>query len=134
MADESFGKTGSGSASKPPADPTADIDDDWALDDPEQAVPSPADLPVKLTPASSTPASSTPAEAAVSGPPTDEIDSEWPEDDEPSELSLKHPKVPTAANIPVEAASPAATPPASPPSDSVAPLHGADAQVALNRY
>jgi len=94
MADAS-GKSGSPTISSIAA-PTADIDDEWALDDTEDAA-APA-----ATPSSAVLEAA--QEAQKSGSPaTEEIDSEWPDDAANAE-QLRKPKIPLAPKLPEEAA------------------------------
>src|SRR5688572_20379488 len=96
MADES-GKSGSPTISSIAA-PTADIDDEWALDDAE-AAPAPPAANAKAP----SPSSPVAEEAQQSGSPaTKEIDSEWP-DDSVSADQLRKPKIPLAPKLPEEA-------------------------------
>ena len=121
MAEKSSAKSVSASvrAVSTPTDPTADIDDDWTLDE-EPAVAAAAGtmqaqgsgtMP-KVAPQSN--AAADPPTSANPGAPaspsvsksdiaeTEEIDSEWPDDASAAE-SLTSPKIPSTAKLPSEA-------------------------------
>lgn len=92
MADET-GKSAGPTISSIAA-PTADIDDDWALDDAETAA-----VPLAQSP-SGQPASESQLAAS---PATEEIDSEWPDAAVRAD-QLRKPKIPLAPKLPEEAA------------------------------
>lgn len=98
----------------PSADPTKDIDDDWADEDElTDGVPTvvaskaPSTAPTKTSTASAA-ASSEPAPKHDSeAPATDEIDSDWPDEDQ----AVAQPKIPKQAKLPNIDGHPVAEPP-----------------------